>query len=231
MEVVHVGKAKTVYRADNKDEFVIEFRDDVTAFDGRRKGRIPQKGFFNAQISARLFELLEEHGIKTHYKRMISDTEMLVTAVDIVPLEIIPRNIAAGSIVRKYPFTEGRTFTPPLLIIDYKSDEYGDPMVNDDVIMALNLASKEELRAIKNLSLRINAILIDYLDQRGLLLPDLKLEFGKAKGALLVADEISCDTCRLWLKDSGQSLDKDIFRYERGDLLTAYEEAARRILS
>lgn len=231
MEVVHVGKAKTVYRADNKDEFVIEFRDDVTAFDGRRKGRIPQKGFFNAQISARLFELLEEHGIKTHYKRMISDTEMLVTAVDIVPLEIIPRNIAAGSIVRKYPFIEGRTFNPPLLIIDYKSDEYGDPMVNDDVIMALNLASKEELRAIKNLSLRINAILIDYLDQRGLLLPDLKLEFGKAKGALLVADEISCDTCRLWLKDSGQSLDKDIFRYERGDLLTAYEEAARRILS
>jgi len=231
MEVVHVGKAKTVYRTDNEDEFIIEFRDDVTAFDGRRKGRIPQKGFFNAQISARLFELLEEHGIQTHYKRMLSDTEMLVTAVDIVPLEVIPRNIAAGSVVRKYPFTEGQTFNPPLLIIDYKSDEYGDPMVNDDVIMALNLASEEELRAIKDLSLRINAILIDYLDQRGLLLPDIKLEFGKAGGILLVADEISCDTCRLWLKNSGQSLDKDIFRYERGDLLTAYEEAARRILS
>jgi len=133
--------------------------------------------------------------------------------------------------VRKYPFTEGRAFNPPLLIMDYKSDEYGDPMVNDDVIMALNLASEEDLRAIKDLSLRINAILIDYLDRRGLLLPDLKLEFGKAEGILLVADEISCDTCRLWLKDSGQSLDKDIFRYERGDLLTAYEEAARRILS
>ena len=231
MEVVRVGKAKTVYRTDNEDEFIIEFRDDVTAFDGRRKGRIPQKGFFNAQISARLFELLEDHGIQTHYKRMISDTEMLVTAVDIVPLEVIPRNIAAGSVVRKYPFTEGRTFNPPLLIIDYKSDEYGDPMVNDDIIMALNLASEEELRAIKDLSLRINAILIDYLDQRGLLLPDIKLEFGKTGGILLVADEISCDTCRLWLKNSGQSLDKDIFRYEKGDLLTAYEEAARRILS
>jgi len=231
MEVVHVGKAKTLYRTDNEDEFIIEFRDDVTAFDGRKKRRIPQKGFFNAQISARLFELLEDHGIQTHYKRMISDTEMLVTAVDIVPLEVIPRNIAAGSVVRKYPFMEGRTFNPPLLIIDYKSDEYGDPMVNDDIIMALNLASKEELRAIKDLSLRINAILIDYLDQRGLLLPDIKLEFGKARGIFLVADEISCDTCRFWLKDSGQSLDKDIFRYEKGDLLTAYEEAARRILS
>jgi len=233
MDIVHVGKAKTVYRTDNEDEFIIEFRDDVTAFDGRRKGSIAQKGFYNAQISAHLFELLEENGIKTHYRRMISDTEMLVTAVNIVPLEVIPRNIAAGSIVRKYPFTEGQAFSPPLLVIDYKSDEYGDPMVNEDIIAALHIATKEELQAIKDLSLRINAILMEYLDQRELLLPDCKLEFGKEKtnGELLVADEISCDTCRLWLKDSGQSLDKDIFRYERGDLITAYEEAAKRILS
>lgn len=231
MDIIHVGKAKTVYRAERADDYIIEFRDEVTAFDGKRKTSIPDKGRYNAQISARLFELLEEHGIATHYKAMVADTRMLVKAVDIIPLEIIVRNIAAGSVVRKYPFKEGQRFIPPVLVIDYKSDSYGDPMLNDDLIRALRLATEEELGTVRELALRVNAVLKEYLGKRGLLLPDFKLEFGKARGGkILVADEISCDTCRLWLKESGQSVDKDVFRYERGDLITAYQEAARRIL-
>jgi phosphoribosylaminoimidazole-succinocarboxamide synthase len=231
MDIVHIGKAKTVYRTEHPDEYILEFRDDVTAFDGRRKTSVPDKGRYNAQISARLFELLEEHEIATHYKAMVSDTRMLVKAVDIIPLEIIIRNIAAGSIVRKYPFKEGQRLMPPVLITDYKSDAYGDPMLNDDLIRALRLATEEELGTVRELALRTNLLLKEYLGKRGLLLPDFKLEFGKGRGGkILVADEISCDTCRLWLKESGQSVDKDVFRYERGDLITAYQEAAKRIL-
>jgi phosphoribosylaminoimidazole-succinocarboxamide synthase len=231
MDIVHIGKAKTVHKTENPDEYLMEFRDDVTAFDGKRKSTVPDKGRYNAQISARLFELLEEHGIATHYISMVGDVRMLVKAVTIIPLEIIARNIAAGSVVRKYPFKEGQKLVPPVIVIDYKSDPYGDPMLNDDLIRALRLASEDELATVRELTLRINAILKDYLGKRGLLLPDFKLEFGKARnGTILLADEISCDTCRLWLKESGQSVDKDVFRYERGDLITAYEEAARRIL-
>ena len=231
MDIIHVGKAKTVYRAERADDYIIEFRDEVTAFDGKRKTSIPDKGRYNAQISARLFELLEENGIATHYKAMVADTRMLVKAVDIIPLEIIIRNIAAGSVVRKYPFKEGQRFIPPVLVIDYKSDSYGDPMLNDDLIRALRLATEEELETVRELALRVNVVVKEYLGKRGLLLPDFKLEFGKARGGkILVADEISCDTCRLWLKESGQSVDKDVFRYERGNLITAYQEAARRIL-
>ncbi len=232
MDIVHIGKAKTVYRTEDADEYIIEFRDDITAFNGKRKTTVPQKGYFNARISARLFQLLEQRGIATHYKGMVGDTRMLVKAVDIIPLEIIARNIAAGSLVRRYPFKEGQKFTPPLVVIDFKSDAYGDPMLNDDIIRALRLATEKELATIRELTLRVNTILKDHLNRRGLLLPDFKLEFGKGRdGKILVADEISCDTCRLWLKDSGESVDKDVFRYERGDLITAYEEAAKRILS
>jgi phosphoribosylaminoimidazole-succinocarboxamide synthase len=231
MDIVHIGKAKTMYRTEHPDEYIMEFRDDVTAFDGKRKTSVPDKGRYNAQISARLFEVLEDHEIATHYLAMASDTRMLVKAVEIIPLEIIVRNIAAGSVVRKYPFKEGQRLIPPVLIIDYKSDAYGDPMLNDDLIRALRLATEEELRAVRELALRVNVVLKEYLGKRGLLLPDFKLEFGKARGGkILVADEISCDTCRLWLKESRQSVDKDVFRYERGDLITAYQEAAKRIL-
>jgi len=230
MGIVHVGKAKTVYRTKRPDEYVVEFRDDITAFDGKRKASVAKKGYFNAQISARLFELLEEHGIATHYIRMADDARMLVKAVDIIPLEVIVRNIAAGSVVRKYPFKEGQRLNPPVIVIDYKSDEYGDPMVNDDIIRALHLATEQELATMRKLALQANVVLKKYLGARGLLLPDCKLEFGKAGGHILVADEISCDTCRFWLKESRQSLDKDVFRYERGDLIMAYEEAAKRIL-
>lgn len=229
--IVHVGKAKTVYRTDDPTRYVIKFRDDITAFDGKRKAAIPRKGYYNAQISARLFELLESQGIATHFLEMLDDTRMLVKAVDIIPLEIIVRNIAAGSLVRKYPFKEGQKLTPPVIVTDLKSDSYGDPMINDDLIRALRLATGTQVTLMRERALKVNQVLKEYLEKRGLLLPDFKLEFGATDAQLLVADEISCDTCRLWRKDSRQSLDKDIFRYERGDLITAYEEAAKRILA
>ncbi len=230
MNIVHVGKAKTVYRTDDPKRFLIEFRDDITAFDGKRRTAIPKKGYYNAQISARLFELLESHGIATHYLEMVDETRMLVKAVAIIPLEVIVRNIAAGSIVRKYPFKEGQKLAPPVIVTDFKSDAYGDPMINNDLIRALRLATDAQVALMRERALQVNSVLKDYLGKRDLLLPDFKLEFGMAGTQMLVADEISCDTCRLWLKESRQSLDKDIFRYERGDLITAYQEAARRIV-
>ncbi|MGZ4883625.1 MAG: phosphoribosylaminoimidazolesuccinocarboxamide synthase, partial [Halobacteriota archaeon] len=139
-------------------------------------------------------------------------------------------NIAAGSLVRRYPFKEGQKLKPPVIVTDFKSDAYGDPMINDDLIRALRLATQAQLATMRERALEVNAVLKEYLRSRGLLLPDFKLEFGVAGAQMLVADEISCDTCRLWLKESHQSLDKDIFRYERGDLITAYEEAAKRIV-
>jgi phosphoribosylaminoimidazole-succinocarboxamide synthase len=229
-EELYSGKAKTVYRTEDPSKLIIEFRDSLTAFDGKKKSSAPKKGFYNAQISSRLFEVLEDRGIKTHYLGMISETEMLVSYVDIIKIEVIVRNIAAGSMVKKYPFEEGQRLVPPVLIFDYKSDEYGDPMINDDLALALGLASRDELAAMREISLRVNSILTSYLGERGLVLPDLKLEFGRRGGEIVVADEISCDTCRLWDRETGESLDKDVFRFGKGDVVAAYREVARRVV-
>ncbi|AEH61689.1 phosphoribosylaminoimidazole-succinocarboxamide synthase [Methanosalsum zhilinae DSM 4017] len=229
-EVLYSGKAKTIYKTDNPSELIAEFRDSLTAFDGKKKSEVAKKGYYNAQISKKIFEMLEEKGIKTHFKKMESDTEMLVDAVEIIKIEVIPRNIAAGSITRKYPIKEGTHFTRPVIVMDYKSDEYADPMINEDIAIAMELATPEELKQIRSMALKINEILVEYLDQKGLKLPDFKLEFGRVNGEIVVADEISCDTCRLWDKTTGDSLDKDIFRFDKGDLTKAYEEVARRIV-
>lgn len=226
---LYSGKAKTVYETEDESTYLVEFRDSLTAFDGEKKDEVPEKGYYNAQISGRLFQLLEENDIPTHYKRMHSSNEMLVHAVDIIPLEVIPRNIAAGSICRKYPFEEGTVFDSPILVMDYKNDEYHDPMVNDDIAIALGAATPDELDRIREMALSVNEILTEFVEERGLLLPDFKLEFGKLNGEIVVADEISCDTCRFWDKETRESLDKDVFRFDKGDLITAYEEVARRI--
>lgn len=227
---LYSGKAKTVYRTDNPDKLIMEFRDSLTAFDGKKKSEAPKKGYYNAQIAAKLLKLLEEKGIKTHFNSMISDTEMVVDAVEIIKIEVIVRNIAAGSLVKKYPFKTGQKLDPPILLFDYKSDEHGDPMINDDIALALGLATRPELSEIRKLALSINAILVKYLDERNLLLPDFKLEFGRRKGKIVLADEISCDTCRFWDKTTGESLDKDVFRFDKGDLVAAYREVAKRIV-
>jgi len=227
---LYSGKAKTVFKTDNPEKLIMEFRDSLTAFDGKKKSEAPKKGYYNAQIAAKLLTLLEDKGIKTHYDSMMSDTEMIVDAVEIIKIEVIVRNIAAGSLVKKYPFKTGQKINPPILVFDYKSDEHGDPMINDDIALALGLATRQELLEIRKLALLINSILVEYLDKKNILLPDFKLEFGRRKGRIVLADEISCDTCRFWDKATGESLDKDVFRFDKGDLVAAYREVARRIV-
>ncbi len=227
---LYSGKAKTVFKTDNPEKLIMEFRDSLTAFDGKKKSEAPKKGYYNARIAMKLFELMEEKGIRTHYDSMLSDTEMIVDNVEIIKIEVIVRNIAAGSLVRKYPFKPGQILNPPILLFDYKSDEHGDPMINDDIALALGLAAQSELLEIRKLALMINSILLEYLDERDILLPDFKLEFGRLKGRIVLADEISCDTCRFWDKKTGESLDKDVFRFDKGDLVAAYREVARRIV-
>jgi len=228
-DALYSGKAKTVYATADPRRFIVKFRDDVTAGDGAKKASLKGKGFYNAQISAKLFKLLADNGISTHYIKMISGDEMLVHACNMIKIEVIPRNIAAGSIVRKYGFAEGQKFEPPLVVMDYKNDAAHDPMLNDDIAIALGIATEKELRKIRKISLRVNEILQKYMDERGLLLPDFKLEFGKVEKKIVVADEISPDTMRLWKKGTRESLDKDVFRFDKGDLMTAYDEAARLI--
>jgi phosphoribosylaminoimidazole-succinocarboxamide synthase len=229
-EAIYSGKAKTVFRTDDPDKLIMEFRNSLTAFDGKKKSEAPKKGYYNAQISQTLFKLLEENGIKTHFDSMLTDTEMVVDAVDIVKIEVIVRNIAAGSLTKKYPFGTGDRLEPPIIIFDYKSDEFGDPMINDDMALAMGLATKAELAQIRKLALKINSTLVEYLAEKDLLLPDFKLEFGRRKGKIVLADEISCDTCRFWDKTTGESLDKDVFRFDRGDPVAAYREVAKRIV-
>jgi len=228
-DALYSGKAKTVYATADPKRYIVKFRDDVTAGDGAKKASMKGKGYYNAQISAKLFKLLADNGISTHYIKMVSEDEMLVHACDMVKIEVIPRNYAAGSIVRKYGFEEGMKFDPTLIVMDYKSDEAHDPMLNDDIAIALGIATDKELRKIRKISLRVNEILQKFFDERGLLLPDFKLEFGKVEKKIVVADEISPDTMRLWKKDTRQSLDKDVFRFDKGDLMAAYDEAARLI--
>lgn len=227
---LYSGKAKTIYRTEDPNLLIMDFRDSLTAFDGEKKSEVPKKGYYNAQISRKLFELLEENGIKTHYREMVSDHEMLVDTIKIILVEVIVRNIAAGSMIRKYPFKEGQVLDEPVIVMDYKDDSRHDPMLNEDIAVVLGLATRKELAEIRHNALTINEILKAYLDDRGLILPDFKLEFGRRDSEIVLGDEISCDTCRLWDKETGNSLDKDVFRFDKGDLAAAYREVARRIV-
>ncbi len=229
-EQLYSGKAKTVYATNDPKRYIVKFRDDVTAGDGARKANMKGKGYYNAQISARLFKLLADNGISTHFIKMVSEDEMLVHACDMIKIEVIPRNLAAGSIVRKYEFRQGQPFEEPIIVMDYKNDAAHDPMLNDDIAIALGLATEKELRKIRKISLRVNEILLQYLGERGLDLPDFKLEFGKVDKKIVVADEISPDTMRMWRKGTMESLDKDVFRQDKGDLMTTYKEVAKIIV-
>ena len=230
LEQIYSGKAKTIYTTNDSTKYISEFRDSLTAFNGDKKSEAPKKGYFNAQISRKIFEMLEENGIKTHYCGMASDIDMIVDVVEIVKLEVIVRNIAAGSITRKYPMPAGKVFDKPVIAFDFKSDEYQDPMINEDIANALGIATYEEMEYLKEAALKINSVLVPYFDKNGYLLPDFKLEFGRCNGEIILADEISCDTCRIWDKVTKESFDKDIFRYEKGDLTKAYEIVARKLV-
>lgn len=228
-EMLYQGKAKSVYHTDDTDTLIVEFRDDITAFDGQKKDVLSGKGTYNAGVSAHFFELLAKKRVRTHYLRMLGPRTMLVRKLEMIPLEVIVRNIAAGSMVKRFPIAEGTPLSPPVIVLDYKDDTRHDPMLNDDIAFALGIVTKDELAIIKRTALRVNRILSNYLAERGITLVDFKLEFGRHNGAIVLGDEISMDSMRLWDTTTHRSLDKDVYRFDRGDVMSAYAAVARRI--
>ncbi|MCX6700675.1 MAG: phosphoribosylaminoimidazolesuccinocarboxamide synthase [Methanomicrobiales archaeon] len=231
LDLLYSGKAKSVYRTENPGELLIKFRDDITAFDGQKKDTLAEKGSLNAGVSTFFFGILEKNGIKTHLVRKIDDTSLIARNLNMIPLEVIVRNIAAGSLVKNYPVEKGTPLNPPVIVIDFKDDTHHDPMLNDDLIFALKLATPDELREMKRIALRVNDVLQEYLGRRGIDLVDFKLEFGKKDGVIYVGDEISMDSMRLWDKKTGESLDKDVYRTGQGDVITCYHRVAIRIIA
>lgn len=228
--LLYEGKAKKIYLTENPDVYLQEFKDDATAFNGLKKAKISRKGELNNQISSAIFEYLKQYDIPSHFIEKISDTEMLVKKVNIIKVEVVCRNVAAGSLVKKFGFKEGAKLNIPIVEYYLKSDELGDPLFTDEHIFALGLADNFELDTIKKMTLRINDLLKKFFEERGILLVDFKLEFGKDKnGNILLADEISPDTCRLWDSKSGKKLDKDRFRFDLGEVEEAYQEIKNRI--
>lgn len=230
-ELLYTGKAKDVYKTEDENEFVIKFRDDITALDGGKKDNLSKKGEYNALISAKLFEILEDENINTQYLGLIAPDEMLTKSLDMIPLEVICRNIAAGSLVKKYPFEEKQELNPPIIQFDYKNDEYHDPMLNDSIILSLGIVSQETLDEIREITLKINEVLSNFLKSNGLLLVDFKLEFGFDKdNNIVLGDEISPDTTRLWDVDTLENFDKDIFRKGQEGVVDAYKKVLDLIL-
>ena len=229
--LIYEGKAKKIYSTESPEVFLQEFKDDATAFNGLKKDKIPHKGELNNQISSRIFEYLKENDIPTHFIKKVSDNEMLVYKVDIIKVEVVCRNIAAGSLVKKFGFREGTELKEPIVEYYLKSDELGDPLFTEDHIFALNLTDKYGLDIIKKMTLSINTLLKKLFLDKGIKLVDFKLEFGKDKnGNIILADEISPDTCRLWDSKTDKKLDKDRFRFDLGEVEEAYMEIKNRIV-
>jgi phosphoribosylaminoimidazole-succinocarboxamide synthase len=230
LEQLYEGKAKKVFKTDDKNLYWVAYKDDATAFDGKKRGTIQSKGYYNNQISAHFFEYLEGQGqVPTHFVKLLSDTEMLVKAVEIIPVEVIARNVAAGSLAKRVGLPEGTKLKYPVLEFCYKSDELGDPMINDYHIRTLELASDEEVAEIKKIAWLVNEKLTEYVAKFNLTLVDFKLEFGRYQGKVILADEISPDTCRFWDSTTQEKLDKDRFRRDLGHVEEAYQEVLRRI--
>jgi len=225
------GKAKKVYETDQEGIYIVSYKDDATAFNGLKRGSIVGKGAINNQMTNHLMQLLMNNGIPTHFVQQLNETETAVKAVRIIPLEVIVRTIAAGSLASRLGLAEGTVLKSTVLEFCYKRDDLGDPLVNEYHIRALDLATDEELALITSYSLRIQKILAQYLDKIGISLIDFKLEFGVTKeGQLVLADEISPDTCRFWDSKTGKKLDKDRFRRDLGDVEEAYQEVMQRLL-
>ena len=230
MEMLYEGKAKKVYATDDPEICIVSYKDDATAFNGLKKGTITGKGVVNNRMSNFMFRLLEKQGIPTHYVEELSDRETAVKKVVIVPLEVIVRNTAAGSLSKRLGLPEGTPMKTPVLEYSYKNDELGDPMVNDYHIFAMELATREELAQIASMSFRINEIMVEFFKSVGVDLIDFKIEFGKTgDGKILLADEISPDTCRFWDVNTHEKLDKDRFRRDMGGVEEAYAEMMKRL--
>ena len=230
-KLLYEGKAKRVYETDNKDLLIQQFKDDATAFDATKRGTIVNKGVINNEISRILFELLESKGIETHFVKQLDDRNMLMKRVEIIPLEVTIRNVVAGGMAKLLALEEGIVLDEPVLEYHYKKDELHDPLINDYHAKAMKLATDEELDFIKQRSFEINNILKSFFDHKGLDLVDFKLEFGRHKGKILLADEISPDTCRFWDKKTKKKLDKDRFRRDLGNVEDAYQEVLKRIIA
>lgn len=230
MKMLYEGKAKQVFLTEDENEYLIHYKDDATAFNGLKKETIDEKGILNNAISAHVFELLEKEGIKTHYLKKINDRDMLVKKVEILQLEVIIRNVAAGSICKRLGLEEGREFSAPIFELCWKNDEYGDPLINDDHAISLGLATKEEIAHLKEETLKINEIMKKFFKKMNLRLIDFKIEFGKTSdGQIILADEISPDTCRLWDETTGAKMDKDRFRRDLGNVIEGYKEVLKRM--
>lgn len=231
-ELINSGKVKSVYNTDDDDKVIIEFSDDMTAGDGARKEVMNNKGAYNAVISSKIFKVLEENGIDTQFIDLPEPNVMVAKKLEMIPIEVIVRNIATGSLVRRYPIEDGTKLDPPLVQMDFKDDEYHDPMLNDSIIKALGIATQEEIDILTEKALKINEILTAFFADAGIILVDYKVEFGKDKdGNILLGDEISPDGCRLWDSETLEMLDKELFRKGKDDeVMDAYIEVYNRIM-
>ncbi|NLB18773.1 MAG: phosphoribosylaminoimidazolesuccinocarboxamide synthase, partial [Syntrophomonadaceae bacterium] len=218
-----------VYTTESPDLAIVEYKDDATAFDGTKRGTIKSKGIINNFMSAMIFEQLEEAGIPTHFERCLDDRNMLVKWVQIIPIEVVVRNIVAGSLSKRLGLEEGTHLSQRVIELYYKNDELHDPMINEDHVQAMNLASYDELAVIRNMAININEFLVPFFARANLHLVDFKLEFGRYKGQIILADEISPDTCRLWDAETAEKLDKDRFRRDLGGEMEAYLEVLNRL--
>ena len=231
LKQIYEGKAKKVYETDDPELYIVDYKDDATAFNGLKKGTIAGKGVINNRMSNLLMQVLEKNGVPTHFVRELSQRETLVRKVSIVPLEVIVRNIAAGSFSKRYGVAEGLGFDEPVLEFSYKNDALGDPLLNTSHALALKLATPAEIETIKGYALKIDRILQRFWAECGVTLADFKLEFGRTSdGRIILADEISPDTCRLWDSATGEKLDKDRFRRDLGGVEEAYAEIMKRLV-
>jgi len=227
--MLYEGKAKKVFAASRPDQVVQYFKDDATAFNAEKRGTIIDKGVVNNKVSERLFRLLEERGVSTHFLERLSDREMLTKKVTIVPVEVVIRNVVAGSLAKRLGLQVGEAIEPAIVEFYYKNDALGDPLVSDDHLRLMNVATPAVLRELRDLAQRVNAVLKPFFAERKMQLVDFKLEFGMYHNKLILADEISPDTCRVWDMATGESMDKDRFRKDMGKIEEAYQEVLRRV--
>lgn len=229
LELLYEGKAKKVFKTEDPDVLIVDYKDDATAFNGLKKGTIAGKGAINNRMTNYVFGLLEKEGIPTHLVKELSDRETAVKKVEIVPLEVIVRNIAAGSFSKKLGIEEGTPLLQPTLEFSYKNDDLGDPFINSYYALALGLATEEEIEKISTMAFRVNEVMKKFFAEAGIELVDFKIEFGRYKGDIILADEVSPDTCRLWDINTHEKLDKDRFRRDMGGVEDAYNEVFKRI--
>ncbi|MGN0989389.1 MAG: phosphoribosylaminoimidazolesuccinocarboxamide synthase [Eubacteriales bacterium] len=230
-ELLYEGKAKKVYATEDPQILLVDYKDDATAFNGLKKGTIEGKGAINNKVTNFMMQLLEKQGVPTHFVKELSDRETLVKKVSIVPLEVIIRNISAGSFAKRYGVEEGIVFAEPTIEFSYKNDALGDPLINEYHALALGIATREDIETIKSMAFKVNEVMKEYFKGLKVDLVDFKLEFGKlADGTIVLADEISPDTCRFWDSETHEKLDKDRFRRDLGNVEDAYKEMMKRIL-